>query len=84
MTLVEKLTELDAFMAVVSGGLDAEVASIEDSKDAKPALMRFTINSALLYTSLLIISLLFRFRYVLMPYALFADLYGDNHYVLFK
>jgi dynein heavy chain len=40
VTLVEKLTELDAFMAVVSGGLDAEVASIEDSKDAKPALMR--------------------------------------------
>jgi hypothetical protein len=55
VTLVEKLTELDAFMAVVSGGLDAEVASIEDSKDAKPALMRFYIIFALLCYFLLII-----------------------------
>ena len=40
VTLVEKLTVLDEFMALVSKGLDAEVASIEDSKESKPALMR--------------------------------------------
>lgn len=40
VTLVEKLTVLDGFMALVSKGLDAEVASIEDTKESKPALMR--------------------------------------------
>lgn len=40
VTLVEKLTVLDEFMALVSRGLDAEVASIEDTKESKPALMR--------------------------------------------
>ena len=40
VTLVEKLTVLDEFMALVSKGLDAEVASIEDTKESKPALMR--------------------------------------------
>jgi dynein heavy chain, axonemal len=40
VTLVEKLTLLDEFMALVSKGLDAEVASIEDTKESKPALMR--------------------------------------------
>ena len=40
VTLVDKLTVLHRFMALVSQGLDAEVASIEDTKESKPALMR--------------------------------------------